>query len=1047
MQVAYEHLHRYLWAARLIGGGRVLDLGSGEGFGASILDDAAREVVGIDIDQRTVDHAQLNWSSPTVSFVQGSALDLSQFADASFDAVVAFEVIEHLKEQDGMLAEVARVLAPGGVLVISTPDRRIYSESSGQKNPFHERELTREEFSELLASSFEHVGLWGQRAITGSYLGRLEQLEEGEVPTGEPNFFIERAGEEWRLADSPSPLYVVAVASNAPLRDTPPASTLGDCDLELLRSVEREGAERVGALVAERNEAQRRERASMLELRRRDSELKQSREELVERDAFIRHRGEEVAAERDRLRSSETTIGDLRGQLEQAQRFTRRVESSVSWQMFERVRGRVFASLGEGSLPVRSMRLFLRLSGRLLRAGTRAKEMEVAPEPVEIPAGEQIRLPSFNRPTASLIIPVYSGAALTRRCLESIRDNTDQVSFEVIIVDDTADAETKRLLEVVEGAHVIANEQNLGYLLSMNRGAAAARGDWLILCNNDIEVTPTWLKSMLFCAEANERVGVVAPKFISPDGRLSEAGGILWNDGTGMNYGRGEDPTQFKYEYSREIDFGSAAALMVKDELWRELGGFDERYVPMYYEDADLCMEARRRGWRVLYEPSSVVVHVEGGTAGTDPQVGHKRHQEINRVKFVDKWRPTLEADHFPPDHLNARAAANRFRGPQVLVVDFRVPMWDRDAGSLRMYEIMRSLLRQGYSVIFLPDNFIPIQPYARDLQRLGIEVVYGPVDLRAELEEVGRSLKAAILSRPHSASRWLDTVRELAPSAVVIYDTVDLHWVRESRRYALDRSTIAASNGTIHAEGPKAAALMELELALARASDVTVTVTADERAQIVHHVPGVHTTIIPTVHQNAAYVAAPEDREGILFVGGFEHPPNVDAVDYLVREVMPLVWASVGEVPVKIVGASTPDEVRALASSRVEIIGWVSDLEPVLSGARALVVPVRFGAGVKGKITQGLAAGLPVVTTPVGAEGLDAEDGESMLIGTTAEELAKQIARVIEDDCLWRTLSRGGQQLVEEKCSLQVLDERLRDALAGGQAASGDPRQPAGVR
>jgi glycosyltransferase involved in cell wall biosynthesis len=476
---------------------------------------------------------------------------------------------------------------------------------------------------------------------------------------------------------------------------------------------------------------------------------------------------------------------------------------------------------------------------------------------------------------------------------------------------------------------------------------------------------------------------------------------------------------------------------MVRAELWQKVGGFDQRYAPMYYEDADLCLEARQHGWRVLYEPSAVVVHVEGATAGTDPQAGHKRHQEANRLKFVDKWRTLLEAEHLRPGPGRVRRAANRHRGPPVLVVDFRVPMWDRDAGSLRMFEILRSLLRLGYGVTFLPDNFAPIQPYTRDLQRLGVEVICGEVDLMSELADIGPRLTAAILSRPHAASRWLDSVREFAPSATVIYDTVDLHWVRESRRFALGKSDLSDQNGLIVVQGPKAAALHELELAMVRASDITFTVTEDERVRILSFVPDAQVTIIPTIHEIAKYVPPANGRNGVLFVGGFEHPPNVDAVTYLVREVMPRVWARMGDVSVTIVGGSAPRAVEELATSRVEVAGWVADLGPLLDSARAVVVPVRFGAGMKGKITQGLAAGLPVVTTPLGAEGLDGKDRQNMLIGDDAEALAERIVGVIEDDALWQSLSSGGQELVAAKCSLEVLDERLREALAGRSRAS----------
>ena len=182
MQVVYEHMHRYLWAATVVAGRRVLDLGSGEGFGASILSAGeGTEVVGIDIDERTVEHAQLNWAGPRTSFKVGNAFDLSEFDDGSFGAVVAFEVIEHVEKQEQVLAEVARVLADDGVLIISTPDRRLYSDATEQVNPFHQHELTYEEFSALLEGPFPHVAVWGQRTITGSHLAALGFVRRGSL--------------------------------------------------------------------------------------------------------------------------------------------------------------------------------------------------------------------------------------------------------------------------------------------------------------------------------------------------------------------------------------------------------------------------------------------------------------------------------------------------------------------------------------------------------------------------------------------------------------------------------------------------------------------------------------------------------------------------------------------------------------------------------------------------------------------------------------------------------------------------------------------------
>jgi O-antigen biosynthesis protein len=1061
VQVVYEHFHRYMWAARVVEGRRVLDLGSGEGFGASILAGSAAHVVGVDVDERTVEHSKLNYGGANLEFHVGTALDLSPFEDGSFGAVVAFEIIEHVQDQEQVLDEVARVLGDEGILVVSTPDRRLYSEATGQQNPFHERELTLDELQELLALHFPHVAGWGQRTITGSHLHALDGPQREGGTTDQPDFYIERAGEEWREAGDPAALYIVALASKAPLPEMADTSTLADCGIELVRVKELDTAHAVG----ERDEAVRLkdEWVSALERERaahsheqaararelRDREL-QHNEELKQRNQDIVVGRERIGQLRAELSSRDAEISSRDVELAAARNLNRRTEESVTWQAFQRARGRLYDAIGEKSLLARTLRLSLRFAGRILIKGP--KPAAVPPESEGQSADHTplsdvpvISLPEYENPKVSLIIPLYARADLTRACLESIRDNTTRVSYEVILVEDDADEKTKRLLEGVRGARIVHNESNLGYIRSVKRGASFARGRWLVLFNNDTEVTSGWLTAMLACAESAEDVGVVTPKYLYPDGSLNEAGGIIWRDGTGVNYGRGDRPEHFQYEYRRETDYGSAAALMVKADLWQDMGGYDEGYLPMYYEDVDLCFEARKRGLRVLYEPAAVVVHVEGATAGNDIESGYKRYQEQNRAKFVAKWRHRLESEQLRPAPTNLRLAANRHRGRHVLIIDHRVPMWDRDAGSLRMLHIMKALLKMGARVTFMPENLAPTEPYTRHLQTMGIEVIYGQLHVNAELDTIGPRLDLAILSRPRTTSQWLDSVREYAPSATVAYDTVDLHWLREARRGQVrsTQETLVTSNGSLGSIVPKAAALRHLELAMIQATDATIVVSDCERDQVEQDVPEARVVVIPTVHDVEPYVPPPENRTGILFVGGFEHPPNIDAAVCLVKEVMPVVWRELGDVQVTIVGSEPPPEVAALASPLVDVTGWVEDLQPLLEGSRLMVAPLHYGAGVKGKVTQSLAVGLPVVTTPIGVEGLDGGEDQCILIGDSPQELAVEAIRVYKDDELWRNLSRAGQALIVAQCSTQVLSERLRLLLDGSSAHQVEPTHP----
>jgi ubiquinone/menaquinone biosynthesis C-methylase UbiE len=331
-QNVYEHLHRYLWAAPLVADRRVLDLASGEGFGAATLAESASGVIGLDVDQLTVEHSTLNYRAPNLEFRVGDAQDLSSFDAGSFGAVVALEMIEHVADQERVLGEIARVLDPNGVLIMSTPDRRAYSELAHEQNPFHVRELTTAEFTKLLTSQFANVATWGQRPITGS---ALSALGESSGADGVPQFFVvERIGDSWRLASDLSPLFVVAVASNAALPPIAANSVLADSGLEAVRVAE-DNAEKL------RHEL--------------DTQWRNAKE-------FA-----------DRALRAESKVAALESELAVARPCVERVEGSVTWQLFERVRATVFRVVGgEGSTAARALQSALRVLGRLLLGDKRA---------------------------------------------------------------------------------------------------------------------------------------------------------------------------------------------------------------------------------------------------------------------------------------------------------------------------------------------------------------------------------------------------------------------------------------------------------------------------------------------------------------------------------------------------------------------------------------------------------------------------------------------------------------------------------------------------
>jgi GT2 family glycosyltransferase len=217
--------------------------------------------------------------------------------------------------------------------------------------------------------------------------------------------------------------------------------------------------------------------------------------------------------------------------------------------------------------------------------------------------------------------------------------------IEVIVVDDAYSEPFDVRSLRVEGVSVIRNEQNLGFLRSCNKAMASARGDYLLLLNNDTLVHPGAVEALLSTFEDHASAGAVCAQLRFEDGSLQEAGGIVWRDGSAWNWGRGEKPGDPRFNYPREVDYGSAAALMVERALWEQIGGFDEAFAPAYYEDTDFCFAVRAAGRQVIYQPKAVVTHLEGISHGTDTSAGMKSHQVTNQARFAEKWQAVLD-DH-----------------------------------------------------------------------------------------------------------------------------------------------------------------------------------------------------------------------------------------------------------------------------------------------------------------------------------------------------------------------------------------------------------------
>ena len=634
---------------------------------------------------------------------------------------------------------------------------------------------------------------------------------------------------------------------------------------------------------------------------------------------------------------------------------------------------------------------------------------------------EPFAMPTAAAPRVSVIIPVHGQLAHTLACLRSIACHGAAAPFELIVVDDASPDDSAATLARIDGLRLLRNPHNLGFIGSCNAGAAAARGEFLLFLNNDTQVTPGWLDALLACFADDPDCGIAGARLVYPDGRLQEAGALVFADGSAWNVGRFEDRDDPRFAYRREVDYVSGAALMIPRALFAELGGFDTRYAPAYYEDADLAFAVRARGRKVVYQPASLIVHDEGTSAGTDLDTGMKRFQTINQARFVAKWQAALATQ--PPPGMPI-AQAIRHGQPHILFMDALMPDATRDAGSVQTLGLLRLLREAGWHVSFMADNRRATPQDIHHLGQLGVETLCHPWSpaLPEWLHREGRNLRAILVSRYYVAAPHLPLFRRHASQARLILEVADLHFLREQRAATL------AGDAALQRQAEQT---RRQELATISACDVVLVTSSVEQALLQRELPSTRVILLPNMHEVRGPGPAYAARSGLLFVGGFGHPPNVDAVNWLINDIFPRVRAKRPDITLHLVGAMPEDAVTRLQGPGIVIHGRVAELSAMLDTCRIALAPLRFGAGVKGKINVAMSHGLPVVATTLAAEGMHLIDGENALLADDAANFADAILRLYADEALWMRLSSAGLENVRRYFSIERARAALLEALA----------------
>jgi GT2 family glycosyltransferase len=620
-------------------------------------------------------------------------------------------------------------------------------------------------------------------------------------------------------------------------------------------------------------------------------------------------------------------------------------------------------------------------------------------------------LPTSSDPLVTIVIPLYNNWWITYRCLRALQSNSDSTPYEVVVVDDASSDQTRDALQSIRGVTVVRNLTNAGYLTSTNRGAdqALKSSKYLVLLNNDTEPVDGWLDNLYRTIESDETVGIAGSALIYPNGVLQEAGGQIFAGGNAWNLGRGANPLSAQFAFTREVDYCSAASIIVRKTFWVEAGGFDSRYIPAYCEDSDLALTAWSLGYKVMYEPTSWVIHHEGLSHGKSTNSGLKKYQIANNRKLFAKWEPDLR-NHWE-DVGVPRLEATRSSKGIVVVCDRQLPSLTRDAGSVRTVQLIRHIQALGYHAVLVCIDRSTTQSDLDFLTSTGVEVhqdfneFYDALFLRRE------RVRAIWTIRQEVYDFFAERLREVSPSATFIADLMDIKYCED---YDVN-SGISKS-----------------QLKIANEVERVILVSEVEAQEFNKVLKSNKVSVVWAEYEPQKTEIAWTNSEGLIFVGGFRHLPNLEGIEWFADKVVPILKQLGFGAPIRVIGTGLNEQKLAeLETKGLQMLGGVEDLASSYKESRIAIVPLLNGAGRKGKVGEALSYGIPIVSTSVGIEGFSDIINSGIVVADTPVEMAKAIFDLHENFDLWSRTSGLGKQYCASNLSSMAMRHEISQLIS----------------
>ena len=631
-----------------------------------------------------------------------------------------------------------------------------------------------------------------------------------------------------------------------------------------------------------------------------------------------------------------------------------------------------------------------------------------------------LKIPYFDKPLVSIIIPVHNKFRYTNNCISSILAAEPIIPYEIIIGDDMSKDRTRIIEKYITNIIVHNNNDKYNFLMNCNEAAKLSKGKYILFLNNDTKVHKEWLITLVKLIESDENIGMVGSKLIYPNGILQEAGGIVWNNGECSNFGRGDNLDMPEYNYIKVVDYISGASILIRKSIWDKIGGFDKRYIPAYYEDTDLAFELRKHGYKVVYQPKSVVIHYEGISNGKDLSSGIKKYQLVNKKKFAEKWKNELK---YQKEQGNTFLSRDRRYNKRILVINHIIPKFNKDAGSRCCFMYLNLFQEIGFQVTFISENLERIEPYTTILQQKGIEVLYGDWyknNLENWIKNNLKYFKYVYFQSPKTTQTYIDLIRHYFPGKI-FYLVQDLNYNRlsthdeeskkQSETFGKIEMEIFSKVDIIHVVGN-----YEYQI-----------LTKQFKQKTIRHIP-----IFMYENQLTNVEKDFSKRKDLIFVGGFLHSPNIDAVLWFSKQIFPKIVERFPDIILHIVCSNITIEIEKLESRNIKIEGSLSDedLYSLYQKCRIAVIPLRFGAGMKGKIIEAAYNQIPIVTTSIGVEDLDNSLG-TFIIEDDAEKMSKLISELYINYSRLKKMSNLGKKFIETYFSItKAKEEILKDMV-----------------